>query len=278
MSQLADQFVVYVDYVKYVFRSGWENNQNFYVPAWENALARLPYLGPNCGGAKMSVLPGTDSQGRTRYVYEAWGKMADHLWELLPTVWVNALYRLDIREELPTITEDHIAALQTSISLGSKGAVNTFMLNSRPRQKTNQRDVGGRGVQFGSRKSDQHLVIYKRGNEAAAVEYRIQNKKINEMTRASYLSWQNEHVSDVWQEIVANAMTMRATYQQKALGVSGTPGLTGLLDMHKSRATQLRQALQFTETAEEREYWEGLSEEEQEQFQKDTFWPDFTKL
>lgn len=278
MQEPVDHFVVFVDYVKYVFRSGWENNQNFYVPAWENALARLPFLGHDCGGAKMSVLPGTDAQGRTRYVYEAWGKMADHLWELLPTVWVNALYRLDLREELAGISEDHIAALQTSISLGNKGAVNTFMLNSRPRKKTSTRDIGGRGVQFGSRKSDQHLVVYKRGNENAAVEYRMQNKKINELARSAYKCWQDNNISNVWQEIVANAHTARSSYLYKAMGVNTTPGLLGQLDLHLNRAKALRKAAQWEETDADRDYWASLTEEEQEDIQKETFWPDFTKL
>ena len=111
---------------------------------------------------KLTVLGPTESSNmRSRYVVEMWGKTAHLSIAMVPKHWWERLARVDARYTLVGTTSEELGSFinRNVMQRNSKKNVTTF--DTRPRQKTNTRDVGGRGIVFGSRKSDLHTAIYQ---------------------------------------------------------------------------------------------------------------------
>lgn len=139
-------------------------------------LARLcTKRGWRYGGFKYKLSSGKTGKDAYHKV-EIWGEAADEFASYLsPGMWYR-VSRLDWR--LPLAAKSDVEMKQFVLAAQRKGAkrVNLTPFHTEPRMKNEKRDVGGDGICYGSRKTDQHFVIYKRGRELPAWEYRLANQ------------------------------------------------------------------------------------------------------
>lgn len=147
----AKDFVAALDYFKRP-DGGWEGDYDYYLS------------------------PGGDGR-QTFHKIEVWGRIADLFAQLLsPQDWLLCS-RLDYRQELSERSDrDMRYFVLWQMRRGAK-RVNLYPMDTRPRKKTNKRDVGGKGIFLGSRKSDKTLAVYKRGAEMPACEFRLMNEE-----------------------------------------------------------------------------------------------------
>lgn len=128
------------------------------------------------------VMSGKDGKD-ANFCVEVWGETANYVAQSLPLVHWLKVNRIDLRRTLRQRTDVEMRAFQRrALRMGAKGR-NMTILNSKARTKTDSRDVGGQGVVYGSRKSDSHAVIYKRGSELPAVEFRLSGPNCRQLVR-----------------------------------------------------------------------------------------------
>lgn len=262
-----------VDYIKFVWRGGHDVFQSYTLPHMDRLSEAAERRGINSLQVKYTVLGGNKMHNDERRITEAWGSFAHYLFYNVPTNWLNAVYRLDIRETLPTVTSDQVSAIQTAIALGAKPKVNVVAFNTKPRHKTNSRDIGGVGITIGSRKSDHHGVVYARGTEEAALEYRVQNKKINRLMKELYTMWQDDQVYDLREHVISELLVSRENFLQKAIGVETVKELAEFAANAERRVQAMQNSASWAESIAEREYWQSLSEEEQKEYQEAVWFP-----
>lgn len=172
-----------IDYLKFVFTMEHDLFSHKVNPVLTSLQHNFTHDPQRQYPAKLTAL-GHQTGGKRRYVYEAWGEFAHDIAAKAPLwVWKHCR-RIDVRAETNMVTEDQLRGLASYYGAHKGGRVNVDVLNSRPRTKTNQRDVGGIGIRIGSRKSDHHAVFYKRGAELPAFEYRRQGKAAAEAGEA----------------------------------------------------------------------------------------------
>lgn len=169
------------DYVKLVVRNDGAKDHQEMAAEWLS-------LAEKCSGDKKSHSVSVVAQkggATSATVVELWGKAADQFAAFMPNHWWCYLRRLDIREVVQPLGDDSDALALDWAFLARPRNVNTAALDSKPRHKNNKRDVGGRGLVIGSRKSARHAVFYKRGSEPAVYEFRAQDQLALEIGRAA---------------------------------------------------------------------------------------------
>jgi hypothetical protein len=172
-----------IDYVKFLVLSDFDSFQQVWGRIF-NILRDTDHALIRDKALKMRALgDAPDGNGKRRYTIEAWGPNSDVLAEMVPVGWFEYLTRLDVRVELPGVEADELDAYVQMLTLGRTGKRNVSTFDTRFRRKTSTRDVGGRGAFLGSRKSQSHSAIYRRGKEAPAYEARFINQRAEEIGR-----------------------------------------------------------------------------------------------
>lgn len=217
--------------------------------------------------------PTASSNGRSRYIIESWGA---HTLDILPYLpnWIwGHLSRIDYREPLLHTSDQALAAFCQKWAMSDKGSRNISTLNTKARAKSNRRDVGGKGICFGSRKSSSHTVVYKRGNEYPAIESRIEKSKAEDAGLA-ILNRLEVDGADLLPRIVLEvAQSMAKVERSRCFGVSEVALWEQQMLIALGEQNTMQAALEWKERDDEREWWESLSTEEQEEWQKDGFIP-----
>lgn len=165
------------DYASFLIECDELELQAFWLPDWNERLVnRLP-VAEQKRHTRVHALGKTKS-GRRRYVFTVSSEFAENIRYLPFAKWADNLTRIDIRSALynchPNTYEKLCVALEHA---ETRNNIETFKVARRT--KTHQRDTGGRGVRYGSRKSDLCSKVYKRGNELPAVETQIQDQKLD---------------------------------------------------------------------------------------------------
>lgn len=262
-----------IDYIKFVWTGGYDLFQTHTLRQLDALADAAERRGINSLTLKFTVLGGNKMRNEERRVIEIWGEFAHFVFHACPTAWLNKVYRLDYRETIPALNSSHVQALQTALTLGAKPKVNTMVYNTRDRQKSASRDVGGQGITFGSRKSDHHAVLYARANEPVCLEYRMQGKKVNRMLRDAYTLWQDERVYDVRAHILTEVEAARAKFLSRAISVDTLSDIVTLAEQALRRVENISREAAWSESYEEREYWQSLTEEEQRMYQQAVWFP-----
>lgn len=259
-----------IDYLKLQFRVDSDILQSQVIPEIERIEGAALDNIENARRGKWTTLY-TKVKKQTIYIYEAWGLLADEIAKLLPQHRWGAVTRIDLRRELYNITPADMKWLQTFYSTHSvpKLGVNTF---STPQAfKTNQRDVGGIGIRFGSRKSDQHVVLYYRGKEGAAIEYRLQGKTCDKVMSDLQNMWNYNPEIDQYGSAVNTLFYYLMEYTNKYLGVKT---LTDFREISRACAVNFPLAQDDIDPEEVRradDWWASLSEDTQRDWQQSTF-------
>lgn len=263
-----------VDYLKFIIPMDYDRAQQV-IPSVAASIQGLQGIEVDNVGYKMTVLSPTESSGmRSRYVIEVWGLAAHHAITLVPSSWWEHLTRIDARYTLKNVSADALGSFinRNIMQRTSKKNVTTF--DTRPRQKTNTRDVGGRGIVFGSRKSDIHTAIYARGEEAVALEVRFQNRKADHIGNLALFEKETgEAQRNFYEVLLANLNVEAMTELYKITACHGTAKLESLMNRDSVDQAKLKAASDWLETEAEKVWWESLTPEEQEEWQKDGFIP-----
>lgn len=168
-----------IDYIKLVVRNdGAADHQNM-ASSW---LSLAEACNKDRKSYNLSVVGGKGGT-RSLTVLEVWGEAADRFADFMATPWWGYLRRLDIREVIQVDAGNDTSLALDWAFLARPRNVNTAALDSKARHKSNKRDVGGRGLVIGSRKSARHAVFYKRGDEPAVYEFRAQDQLALEIGR-----------------------------------------------------------------------------------------------
>jgi hypothetical protein len=260
------------DYIKVLFRQDHDHFQADTLPTLNGVISWTDEVGMLRTCSNLTVLPSKPGE-TSRYIFEVWGPMADRFAMYMPATWWECLRRIDLRAELNDLDPNQMRdAVRYLAHRESKHNVSLF--DSKPRAKRGEnRDVGGIGMYWGSRKSGQHGVIYKRGNEAPAAEYRLRDKSAQEFGHL------------VTEQCKSNNQPCGAAYalidmQHMAAAFWGSR-ISGELDRTLEGAAKqgalLNKVAQqmglFDETEAERNYWASLSTEEQLDLSRQTWEP-----
>lgn len=263
-----------VDYLKFILPYDYDRAQQEVAPTVA-AIKGLAGIEVPTADVKLTVLGPTESSGgRSRYVVECWGKTAHYALTMVPKHWYERLARIDARYQLTSTPATALGAFinRNILQANSKKNVTTF--DTRSRQKTNTRDVGGRGIVFGSRKSDIHTAIYARGSEPVALEVRFQGRKADHIGNLALFEHDTSETGRLlYDAIIDNLMIEAMNEVYKITGATTIASLERIMDNDYAHSLKVNQAIDWLETEQERTWWESLTPEEQEQWQKDGFVP-----
>lgn len=119
---------------------------------------------------------GVDKRNQTRmYMVETWGPHCNKLLIDLPHTWYRFIYRFDYKIPVEISTE-RFDGLYGYIRENQTKKRNLSIFDTRPRQKKEGRNAGGKGIAIGSHKSDTRLAVYKKTGEQGAVEFQFKGK------------------------------------------------------------------------------------------------------
>lgn len=263
-----------VDYLKFLLAMDYDRAQQEITPVIAAIKAMQGVEVANVG-CKLTVLnPTESSNGRSRYVIEVWGDAAHYAISMVPPRWWEHLKRIDARYTLHDVTSKALGAFinRNIMQANSKKNVTTF--DTRSRQKTNTRDVGGRGIVFGSRKSDVHTAIYARGNEPVALEVRFQNRKADHIGNLALFEKETGDPQRGFMDtLLSNINVESMTELYKITANHGIDQLQNTMVADYEHSMKVQQAVEWVETEDERKWWESLSPEEQAEWQSQGFVP-----
>ena len=215
--------------------------------------------------AKLSIMESTPATGgRRRLVLEAWGVGAEALLELMNYTYLEHVVRLDYRRELAGVGVKEVESFLARCAMQKRGRRNVQTFRSEPRRKNHQRDIGGLGVYFGSRKSDSHTAAYVRGDEAPAIEHRFQGRKAADIAcEALGVIYDREQPGTHMNALMPVLERYAQTELTTATGYTSWEKLALAMRDDRAHMDKLNQASQWLETPEEQRFWDGLSQEEQ---------------
>lgn len=128
---------------------------------------------------------GADNRNGTRmYMVETWGAFSEFVLREIPHEWQTFISRLDYRLEID-IADERLTNVYNYISQNQTKARNLQIFDTRPRDKKEGRNAGGKGLAVGSHKSDTRLAIYKRTGERGAIEWQFKGKALAKILDAA---------------------------------------------------------------------------------------------
>ena len=258
------------DYVKLFFSQDHDYFQAHTLPLINTAISYCDPVGQLRTCSRLSALGGSNPK-ESRYIFEVWGPMADKFaLHMVPRFWAN-LRRLDLRVELDELSQQQM--LDASRYLAHRETKhNTALFNSQPRHKRGEaRDIGGIGIWFGSRKSAQHGVIYKRGKEQPAAEYRIKDREAQRLGHAVIQQTEEKGWLSGYTFAMRDMLEMNAAFWGSRVGSDLSQTLKNAAKQGAQLSEVARQLGLFDETPEEASAWQELSTEEQLDLQNVTW-------
>lgn len=264
---------VRVDYLKFLLPMDFDRAQEVIQPMVDFVASDKTKL-VSGQDFKVTVLnPTPTSNGKSRYIIEVWG---EHTLEILPVVpeWLwGSLQRIDHRTPLLHVSTEALSAFAAKWAMADRKSRNISTLNTRPRRKNNKRDVGGKGVIFGSRKSSSHTVVYQRGSELPAIESRIEKNKAEDVG-ISILNKLSEEGHPPIERIVIEAASVAAEQERyRCIGEISIQGWENAMFIALGEQKTMQASLEWKEREDERDWWESLTPEEQTAWQQETFVP-----
>lgn len=264
------QAIQRIDYLKFIVKTDEREFQERYAWVFNDVNTWLVKQG--CKPGKLTAL-GVGTDGLRRYCIEWYGDSAGHAVEMIPTHWYTVMYRIDLREQMELIEAADIQAMQAYVAVRPKGRTGTSSFHTRPATKNHMRDVGGVGLRFGSRKSDKHAVLYKRGRERSAFEFRLQGRASQELGREWTKVWENNVDQTATAYLIRKLLEMRAKYLNEVAGVADPNHLMQLADEANAYMPMMFDDTEKNEVAEANAWWTSLTEQEQLDWQRDNFKP-----
>lgn len=185
------------DYVSFLVETHADLFQDIYLAEWNRAIKdRIP--APSQKRFQRVHALGATKEGRRRYVLSVWGEYAGLVVNLPFDKWSDFLTRVDLRAQVYDCRPDTFERLCRALE-NAETRSNLESFKTPKRTKNHQRDAGGRGVRYGSRKSDVSSKIYKRGQENPAIETQVQDDKLDAAVLDASMSQEEApHFADGW--------------------------------------------------------------------------------
>lgn len=265
---------LFIDYLKFVVPMDHDRGQMAIANIKEKLAEQdVPVLKEGAN-LKITVLDSTaNDPGRRRYCVESWGPASHYLASIVPFSWFEHLNRIDYRTVLRCVGEPQLAAWIDEKYRGKAGRRNVTTFNTKPRTKSHSRDVGGRGITFGSRKSDSHTVVYQRGDEMPTIEMRFQGRKAEELGNVMLQKDAEGALSDPLTDLRLAGLLAVSGEMWTVFGASEIKPIEAQMVHAEQRARQVQAAMEWIETEAERTYTETTTTEEQEQDQRERWVP-----
>lgn len=260
------------DYVRLIFRCDDEMFQNDYLPRINSLLIAAQRAADEQAKHNVNV-KGRSGRRENYYEIDVWGNQADYFAVSMPEEWWGSLARLDLRHESDALTESVIADLQVKYAFQAQGKHSILSFKTPGATKTDRRDVGGRGIRFGSRKSDQHAVAYKRRGGPGALEYRISGRKAQELGREITQAVKYGGSPSGYEAAFVRMNLLSSVFLSEAAGASSLYGLVLDAKQHNYTASAREIAEIVHDDAAAEEWWGKLSAAEQGEWQQLTFGP-----
>lgn len=165
------------DYASFLIETHADLFQDIWLNEW-NVLVANHIPEPQRRKFQRVHALGATKEGRRRYVLAVWGEYARLVVNLPFEKWAENLTRLDLRAQVYECRPDTFERLCRALE-NAETRNNVESFKTPKRTKNNQRDAGGRGVRYGSRKSDVSSKIYRRGKENPAIETQFQDDKLD---------------------------------------------------------------------------------------------------
>ena len=266
------RFSPQIDYLKFVFSLEYDEIQRRHDNL-KRLLLNVDPNNPTLRGFKFSII-GFDASrpSERRCVFEFFGENTEKFAWAIPSGWLDNLSRVDYRVPLLHASDEDVKSIVQEMTLMTKGRRNIYTFNTKQREKTTSRDVGGFGVMVGSRKSNQHTVLYVRAKENAVVEFRFQNQVAEEIgyqARARIIESNADGVELGVIDSLTSVLQLPVKGELgKAFGLFSIQALESRMRQSSKNMRRMQDALEWVETKEEEEWWTSLSQEEQEQEQR----------
>lgn len=196
------------DFVSFLVEVHADLFQGIWLSDWNTSVAnRIPE--PERRKKQRVHALGATKEGRRRYVFSVWGEYARLVVNLDFGKWGDCLTRVDVRGQIyecrPDTFEKLVRALEHA---DTRNNVETF--KTADRTKNNVRDAGGRGVRYGSRKSDASSKIYRRGKEHPAIETQLQDDLLDRLVLSAQTTLEdNPHILGGWAHLLAECEQMQ---------------------------------------------------------------------
>jgi hypothetical protein len=164
---------------------------------------------------------GTGDGGRRRYTLSLWGESAPLHARLPFGKWSENLTRYDVKRRLYDIRPDTYERLCVALQFAeTRRNVEAFKLPKRT--KNAQRDSGGEGVRFGSRKSDLCTKLSKRGREVPYFETQIQDDKLGAVVLEQYQTAEGRPYSAIdWEHLLFECARVQDKHIETWLRLAG---------------------------------------------------------
>jgi hypothetical protein len=263
-----------IDYVKFNLRLEWDRAEQMIgtllaaIRGEDCNLTEGKDFDFTCLGADLT------GDGKRRYVIEAWGEYAIELAALVPLEWFEDLSRVDVQAKIPGVDAKDVKAYATRRYMADKGKRNVTPYDSKPRKKTNKRDVGGVGLTIGSRKSKRYTIFCARGQEDPYVETRAGNQTAKDLG-AQVLQAVDERGPNHWYDaFIGAALQFHHGELYQATGAATAESLALHLKDARRLELDMVDAMVWAENREEREAWEQMTLEQQEAMLLDGYLPE----
>ncbi len=237
-----------VDYLKFLFACDEEMFQDTYAPIWRMLKASATEFGVKDQHAKMTVLGGKGIKD-SRYIVEFVGPVAEFLKLSIPVSWYRSLRRIDWRTEMRELTSSLLAKAQAWAVLQEKGKRNVSTFNTPSRIKTTSRDVGGRGIFLGSRKSNVCSALYRRGSELGAYEFRLQNELCRELVAEVFDVGNPGELERQLYQLYSYTANAEANLLSATIGVQSPSDIPKRLEMIASHMPELAEVPPYNQMA-----------------------------
>lgn len=209
-----------IDYVKVLFPRDSELGYDDNLQRLRRKAQLATFDVPSSRKAwDFSVLGGATGRDANMCL-EIWGEPADAFARALTAAEWFHVVRLDLRQEYSIGDERDFRHMAVGAIRKGSSRVNMMVLDSKPRTKSNTRDIGGQGVQYGSRKSNRQIVCYKRGTDNPAIEKRILAQDCQAIVRGVLKDWKPEqnHTRTLYDVICQDASLEMDRWAVKVLG------------------------------------------------------------
>lgn len=219
--------------------------QQYFLEEWNMLLvASLPAWAQS-KQTRVHAL-GATTRGKRRYVLSVWGESAQQVHRLPFGKWGDYITRYDVKRRLYDIKPDTYQRLCVALQFAdTKRNLEAFKLPKR--QKNTQRDSGGEGVRFGSRKSDLSTKLSKRGNEIPYFETQIQDDTLDRTVLDVFTDREEEGTAfRPWEALLEKAGALQMRHIQAWLFAAGIDkGIDGLRHDDIPMPKQLRDIFQL---------------------------------
>lgn len=151
---------------------------------------------------------------------EIWGMTAHLVADELDTwAWAHVT-RIDLRQELPSLGINDIKTFVAGVQRRGVKGVNLLPFDMKPKNKSEGRDGGGKGVALGAYGSDNQISTYVRGAETPAYEYRARNNNAKEVVNQALaeLGHQDYSLGAMTDQVMAIMTGKRVDWSHKVTG------------------------------------------------------------